>query len=91
MVQIFDPGEDRLLYSQIAKRTGISAASLRRWRREGRLKAVRIGARHFVTREDWAAFVESCNAKPRTRPDWLPGGRKAGHKPTNAQRADRRA
>ncbi len=57
-----------LTVPQAARRTRRHAETIRRWIREGRLPAKKIGTQHFIEERDLDAL--SAQAALPTRPEW---------------------
>ena len=47
-----------LTVPEVARRTGRNPETVRRWIREGRLRADKVGTQHVVNEEDLEAFLE---------------------------------
>ena len=43
---------------EISKKTGISVKSLRKWIRQGKLKAKKLGVKYYVSEDDLIEFLK---------------------------------
>lgn len=55
---------------EVARRAGRKPETVRRWIREGRLRAAKVGSRHVVTDEDLEAFLEEAGQVPPLPDAW---------------------
>lgn len=53
-----------LTVPQVARRTGKHPETIRRWIREGRLKARKIGMQHVIEEQDLSAFLSDDDLLP---------------------------
>jgi excisionase family DNA binding protein len=62
-----------LTVSEAANRTGRSPETVRRWIRQGRLPAERVGTRHAIRDEDLARIVDELYPMAELPADWRLG------------------
>ena len=62
-----------LTVSEAAERTGRSPETVRRWIRQGRLPAERVGSRHAIRAEDLAQIVDELYPMAELPADWRLG------------------
>ena len=48
-----------LTVPEAARRTGRNPETIRRWIREGRLPAIKVGTQHVIAEDDLAAAIET--------------------------------
>lgn len=48
---------------EISKKTGISVKSLRKWIRQGKLKAKKLGVKYYVSEDDLIEFLKKGSDK----------------------------
>lgn len=59
-----------LTVPEVARRAGRNPETVRRWIREGKLRADKVGTQHVVAEEDLEAFLEESGDELPIPPAW---------------------
>jgi hypothetical protein len=60
-IDAFRDDETRLRLPELARRIECHPATVRSWVAAGKLRCVTLGIRQYITKADFARYVESCN------------------------------